>query len=128
MAGPSNEALTTWLEAYRRSWEERDPNAAAALFTEDGVYAWGPYEEPLRGRDAIRARWAEVTAGQSNVSFSSEPLGSVESGGVAHWACSFDVGDLHIELDGIFIVVLTEDGLCSDFREWWNERTSADES
>jgi ketosteroid isomerase-like protein len=129
MADSSNEALATWLTAYGRAWEERDPEAAAALFTEDGVYAWGPYEEPMRGRDAIRARWAEVTSAQSNVRFSAEALGSVASGDVAHWACSFDVGDdLRIDLDGIFIVVLTEDGHCSDFREWWNERTSADES
>jgi ketosteroid isomerase-like protein len=129
MNAPSREALETWLNAYGRAWEGRDPEAAAALFTEDGVYAWGPYEEPMRGREAIRARWADVTAAQSNVSFSSEALGSIESGGVAHWACSFDVGeDLTIYLDGIFIVVLTEDGLCSDFREWWNERTSADET
>jgi ketosteroid isomerase-like protein len=128
MAATTGEALETWLAAYRRAWEERDPEAAAALFTEDGVYAWGPYEEPLRGRDAIRARWAEVTSGQSDVKFSSQVLGSLDAGGVAHWACSFNVGDLRIDLDGIFIVVLTEDGLCSDFREWWNERTSADES
>ncbi|HEY7630928.1 MAG TPA: nuclear transport factor 2 family protein [Thermoleophilaceae bacterium] len=129
MAGPTDEAIAAWLNAYGRAWEGRDPEAAAALFTEDGVYAWGPYEEPMRGRDAIRARWAEVTAAQSDVQFSSEVLGSIESGGVAHWACEFNVGeDLRIYLDGIFIVVLTEDGLCSDFREWWNERTSADET
>ena len=129
MSDPSNEALGNWLQAYGRSWEERDPEAAAALFTADALYAWGPYEEPMRGREAIRARWAEVTSSQSNVKFSAEPLGSVDSGGVAHWACSFDVGgDLRIYLDGIFIVVLTDDGLCSDFREWWNERTSADDA
>jgi ketosteroid isomerase-like protein len=117
------------MEAYKKAWEALDPDAAAGLFTEDGVYAWGPYEEPLRGRDAIRARWAEVTASQSDVNFSYEVLGSIDSGGVAHWACEFDVSeDLRIYLDGIFIVVLTEAGLCSDFREWWNERTSADET
>jgi len=125
----STAALSTWLDGYKRVWEEKDPDGAAALFTEDGVYAWGPYEEPMRGREAIKARWVEVTAAQSDVRFTSTVLGEVDSGGVAHWNCKFKVpGDLEIELDGIFIVVLTDDGLCSDFREWWNERTSADEA
>ena len=124
--GTQADALATWLEAYEKAWEERDPRAAADLFTEDAVYAWGPFEEPMRGREAIRARWAEVTSAQSNVDFGFEPLGVLDAGGVARWWCSFDVPSLRIELNGIFLVVLTEEGLCSDFREWWNERTSAD--
>jgi ketosteroid isomerase-like protein len=119
-----NERLTTWLESYKQAWEQRDADAAANLFTEDGVYAWGPFEEPMRGRDAIRARWAEVTAVQRDVAFGFEALGAVASGGVARWWCTFAVEQVRIELNGIFLVVLTEEGLCSDFREWWNERTS----
>lgn len=120
-------ALNTWMEAYKVAWEQLDAVAAANLFAEDGVYAWGPFEEPMRGRDAIRARWAEVTAAQSEVEFGYESLGVVEAGGVARWWCSFNVGTLRIDLNGIFLVVLTDEGLCSDFREWWNERTSGEQ-
>jgi ketosteroid isomerase-like protein len=120
----TTERLTKWLESYKRAWEQRDADAAADLFTENGVYAWGPFEEPMRGRDAIRTRWAEVTAAQRDVEFGFELLGTVEAGAVARWWCTFAVEQLRIELNGIFLVVLTEDGLCSDFREWWNERTS----
>ena len=116
--------LTKWLESYERAWEGLDPDAAAALFTRDATYAWGPYEEPMRGREAIRARWTDVTSAQSDVQFGFEPLGMVESGGVSRWWCSFDVGQIKIELEGIFLVSLTDDGLCSEFREWFNERTS----
>jgi len=123
MAGLEGE-LSRWHEAYKRAWEDLDPQAAAELFTEDGTYAWGPFEEPLRGREAIRARWAEVTAGQSNVSFGYELLGELDAGGISRWWCSFDVEGARIELDGIFIVALTGDGLCSEFREWWNERVT----
>jgi ketosteroid isomerase-like protein len=129
MSASQVSTFTTWLDGYKRVWEEKDPDGVAALFTEDGTYAWGPYEEPLRGRDAIRERWAEVTAAQSDVSFAFEPLGATDSGdGIAHWSCSFNVEALRIDLDGIFIVTIAEDGLCSEFREWWNERTSADDS
>ena len=33
----------------------------AALFTEDGTYAWGPFDEPTAGREAIRAAWNYAT-------------------------------------------------------------------
>lgn len=118
------EAAQQWLSAYGRAWEERDPEAAARLFTEDGSYAWGPFEEPLRGQDAIRERWAEATSLQRDVHFGSEVLGVVDSGAVARWWCSFAVADARIELEGIFLIVLTEDGKCREFREWWNERTT----
>ena len=118
------EAARRWLEAYGSAWEARDPGAAAELFTEDASYAWGPFEEPLRGRDAIRRRWDEATAVQRNVRFASEVLGVVDAGAVARWWCAFDAGEGHIELEGIFLVSLTVDELCSDFREWWNERAS----
>lgn len=118
------EAAQQWLSAYGRAWEQRDPEAAAGLFSEDGSYAWGPFEEPLRGRKAIRERWAEVTRLQRDVHFGSEVLGVVRAGAVARWWCSFDVDDAGIELEGIFLIVLTEDGECREFREWWNERTT----
>lgn len=60
--------LVRWLEAYGRAWEEHDGDAAAELFSEDAVYAWGPWEE-LRGRDAIRWRWRETTAEAGPVQF-----------------------------------------------------------
>ena len=119
------EAAQQWLIRYGRAWEERDPDAAARLFTEDGSYAWGPFEEPLRGRKAIRERWAEVTRLQRDVHFGSEVLGAVEAGVVARWWCSFVAADVQIELEGIFLIALTKDGECREFREWWNERTTS---
>jgi hypothetical protein len=120
----SPEAAQAWLGAYGGAWEDRDPDAAARLFTEDSSYAWGPFEEPLRGREAIRERWAEATRLQRDVDFGSEVLGVVSAGAVARWWCSFAVADARIELEGIFLIGITEDGECREFREWWNERTT----
>jgi hypothetical protein len=46
-------------ERGRRS--RRDRRSLAELFSADALYAWGPFEE-LRGRNAIRGRWAAATA------------------------------------------------------------------
>lgn len=116
------EALAAWLDAYRRAWEDRDPDAAALLFTEDGTYQWGPFEEPLRGRDAIRERWADAVAGQTDVSFGHEPLAVDDGRGYARWWVAFAVptAQLRIRLEGIFEIALDEGGRCHTFREWWN--------
>ena len=114
--------LSRWLDAYGRAWEERDPDAAAGLFTPEGTYQWGPFEEPLRGREAIRARWAEAVAAQADVSFGHDPLAVADDRGYARWWVSFAVPDarLRVRLEGIFEVALDGDGSCHTFREWWN--------
>jgi SnoaL-like protein len=116
------EDLSTWLDAYRRAWEGRDADAAAALFTEDAAYHWGPFEEPLRGREAIRERWQSAVDAQADVSFGHEPLAIGDGSGLARWWVSFVVpaADIRVRLEGIFQVALDDEGACHDFREWWN--------
>jgi hypothetical protein len=43
-----------WLERYRTAWEQADPDAAAALFTEDAVHRSSPFREPHLGQDGVR--------------------------------------------------------------------------
>ena len=51
-------ALDRVLRDYERAWRARDPAALASLFAEDGfVLANG--RPPVRGRDAIRAAYAD---------------------------------------------------------------------
>ena len=47
------ETLKSWLDAYGRAWENRDPEAAASLFTENATYHESPHDEPMRGRSKI---------------------------------------------------------------------------
>jgi hypothetical protein len=42
--------VRSWLEAYRRAWEERDADAAAALFDERATYRSNIFETPYEGR------------------------------------------------------------------------------
>jgi hypothetical protein len=116
------EDLSSWLDAYGRAWEGRDPDAAASLFTEEGTYQWGPFEEPLRGREAIRQRWESAVATQADVSFGHEPLAVDENRGLARWWASFTVpvAQQRVRLEGIFHIALGGEGLCTEFREWWN--------
>jgi uncharacterized protein (TIGR02246 family) len=119
------DALQSWLEAYGDAWERQDPPAAAALFSDDGVYVWGPFNDPIRGRDAIRDAWDAATRGnQSGIRFGSEVLAVTEDGrGIARWWASMMAVRTQkpMRMEGVFLITLDADGRCSLFREWWNE-------
>lgn len=120
-----------WLDAYRRAWEGRDPDAAARLFTDDGTYQETPFDEAMQGRTAIRAYWENVPRGQERIEFASQVLAFTNNGeGVAHWRTSFTrvPSGVRVELDGIFVVRLNPDGLCTHFREWWHRREGQQDS
>jgi hypothetical protein len=120
------EQLHRWLDVYGRAWERLDVDAFVACFTEDALYQWGPWGEPLRGHDEIRAQTATAMSQQQSVRFGHEPLAVTPDGrGIARWWASMDVpaDGTVAELEGIFLVTLAGDGRCSDFREWFNSRT-----
>ena len=111
-----------WLAAYGRAWESRDPEAAAALFTEDTRYYETPFGEPAVGRDGVRSYWAVATENQRNVHFRYEVFFVGEESGAARWRAEYS---LHPEgkrakLDGVFLLQFNGEGLCRELREWWH--------
>lgn len=118
------EAFEGWLDAYGRAWEGRDPEAAARLFTDDAAYYETPFDVPARGREGISMYWTEATGSQQDIRFSSEVLAITEDKGIARWRVAFTrvSSDIPVELDGIFLVELNGEGLCTGFREWWHSK------
>ena len=125
MTGVTLDELDRWLDAYGRAWERKEVDAFVACFAQDAVYAWGPWGEPLRGHDEIRARTEQAVSTQEQVTFGQEPLAITPEGrGIARWASIEVLGDDTVEEnEGIFLVTLDADGRCTHFREWWNTRS-----
>jgi hypothetical protein len=122
------EELDRWLDVYGRAWERLDVDAFVACYAEDAVYHWGPWGEPLRGHHEIRATTEKATAQQEDIHFGHEPLAITPDGrGIARWWVWIKQKgeDTIEENEGIFLVTVDENGLCTDFREWWNSRTQA---
>jgi hypothetical protein len=118
--------LDRWLDTYGRAWERKDVDGFVACFAPDADYYWGPWDEPLRGHDAIRAQTEEAVSHQANVRFGHELLGVTPDGrGLARWWVSMEVPAQQTsdELEGIFLVTLDDAGRCTDFREWFNHRS-----
>ncbi|NIP57103.1 MAG: nuclear transport factor 2 family protein [Gemmatimonadetes bacterium] len=113
---------------HRRRPEEGprgDPDAAAALFSETAEYHETPFDEPFRGRDAIRGYWRDATSTQRIVSFSHEILSVASDRGIARWTAEFVrvASGRGVRLDGILVLLFEEDGRCRVLREWWHAST-----
>ena len=113
-----------WLDGYKRAWEERDPELAVALFTEDASYRETPFDAPFEGRAAIRDYWAKAVSGQRDVTFTYEPIACAGDEGVCRWHAAFTgaAGGEQIDLDGIFRCRFESAGQVSRLEEWWHIR------
>lgn len=116
--------MGSWLRRFGRAWEERDSDLAAALFSDDGSYREAPFDQALRGADEIRAYWSRLPRAREGIRFTFDILAVTDRWGIAHWHGSYTRvdGAMRVELDGILLVSLGEDGRCREFREWSNRR------
>lgn len=117
---PTHEEARQWAEAYRIAWVSADPQAAAALFTEDATYRSNIYEEPHSHRSGIVQYWADVTSAQSEVDVRmGSPLVDGSKVTVEFWT-AMKMEDEPITLAGCLLLDFDEAGLCTSLREYWN--------
>ena len=116
-------AFQSWLERYGRAWMERNPQAAADLFAEDGTYQVTPFLGPIRCRSAIFDYWTHVAETERDIQFGCEVLAVTQEAGIARWWASFRVvpQELQTRLDGVFLITLDADGRCRSVKEWWHK-------
>jgi hypothetical protein len=65
-----------------------------------------------------------VTADQGGVDFSAEVIGVSHGNSIATWSATSTVPqvDIAVELKGVFILESSDDGLCTELREWCHAR------
>ena len=51
------ETAQDWLDRYVGAWTSYDPRDISGLFSDDVVYRYHPYDEPIVGRAAVVASW-----------------------------------------------------------------------
>jgi len=116
-------AFKSWLDAYGQAWEKRNPEAATALYTENGTYQVTPFLDPMHGRKAIFEYWSEVARTEENIRFGYEILVANRELNIARWSASFVIvpPGLQTQLDGIFLISLDAEGRCKSLQEWWHK-------
>lgn len=126
-------AVDSWLQAYVEAWKTYDRDQIGALFSEDVQYRYHPYDDPIRGRDAVVESWlgeseepgastrdqegtydasyravavdGDVAVATGSSSYTSEPGGEVER-----------------VFDNCFVMRFDSAGRCREFSEWFMER------
>jgi hypothetical protein len=121
----TRDALQRWLDAYVDAWRTYDPASIGALFAEDAIYAYHPYdegEEVLRGREAIVADWLEERDEPGTWEASYRPLVIEGSRAVAEGTTSYTNGDFYWNL---WTLRFDEQNRCARFVEWFMVRPRA---
>ncbi len=128
------EDVDRWLAAYVAAWKSYDRDEIAALFSDDVTYRYHPYDEPVRGRDAVVASWL----GEDDTEDSTpDPEGTYDAS-YATAAVDGDVavatgssvyrttpgGPIDRTFDNCFVMRFDAAGRCREFTEWFIERPS----
>jgi ketosteroid isomerase-like protein len=111
-----------WFDQYCRAFENEDADGVGALFAEECVYCWGPFNEPRYGRKAVARHHAGAVEHQKQLKFTFEMLGTTETVGVCRFWLTLLRTDnnTRVKYDGIFKVTLDEANQCSLFEEWYH--------
>jgi SnoaL-like domain len=121
-----------WLDRYVAAWLTYEADLIGDLFSADVAYRYHPYDEPVRGRDAVVASWlGDDTPGAS----SRDATGTYEAS-YAPVAVDGDVvvatgtssyrdepgGPVVRVFHNCFVIRFDDDGRCREFTEWYMHR------
>jgi len=121
------DSVQVWLDNYVEAWRTYEPAKIGNLFSEDALYFYRPFDDPLRGRAAIMADWlAEPNAPgcweARYVPVAVEGLVGVAQGRTRYLRSD---GTIEREFDNIFVLHFDEAGRCTRFTEWFMQPRSS---
>ena len=107
-----------WLNRYIDAWRTGDKVAIGDLFSADARYFYGPYRDPLVGRDAIVADWTAEPDTPGSWEAEYRPLAIDGTTAVSVGESRYDNGKKY---SNIFVCTFDADGRSTEFREWFME-------
>ena len=119
--------VARWLTDYMEAWRTYDRERIGALFAEQAVYRYHPYDEPIVGRDAIVESWFDEPDEPGSYDAAYEPVAIDGDIAVATGSSTYTGrdGSIRAVYDNCFVMRFEADGLCREFTEWYIERPDA---
>jgi len=119
--------VQNWLDDYIAAWAGNDADAIGALFAEDAVYSYRPWEsddQTVRGRDAIVESWLEEPDDPTSWAAEYEPYAVDGDRAVAVGWSRYAPHDGHPErlYHNAYLLRFDGDGRCVEFREFYMRR------
>jgi ketosteroid isomerase-like protein len=116
--------LKDWLDRYIAAWKSYDPQAIGDLFAEDAEYRYHPWDEPIKGREAIIAAWTDQPDTPGSWDASYEPYAVEGDKAVAIGTTKYfnsNGSTVDREYHNVFIMQFDHDGRCTNFTEHFME-------
>jgi ketosteroid isomerase-like protein len=110
------DAVNEWIDAYEEAWRSNDPQRIAGLFTEDATYAYDPWGNPLRGREAIVADWLREPDEPDSWEAEYRPMLIHDDRAIVTGVTRYADGKVYSNL---FVIDFDDEGRCRVFTEWY---------
>jgi hypothetical protein len=108
--------VQAWLDSYVEAWRTYDPVLIGSLFAADATYAYHPWDEPIRGREAIVADWVGEQDEPGTWEAEYYPLLIAENGVAARGRTRYASGKVY---ENLWLLGFDDEGLCTRFVEWY---------
>ena len=120
--------VAQWLTSYVDAWRTYDAVAIGALFSENAVYRFDPWEgeETVRGRDAIVSNWLEDPDATESWTAEYRPWAVDGDRVVAVGTTRYLTADreaVEREYHNVFLLEFAADGRCKEFTELYMLRS-----
>ena len=119
--------VARWLEQYVAAWRSYDPDEIRALFAEDAVYRYHPWDEDdevVTGREAIVANWLEEPDAPGSWTATYAPWALDGDRAVAVGESRYLATDDAPEalFHNVFLLRFDDSGRCSEFTDVYMRR------
>ena len=123
----NRESVQLWLDKYVEAWRTYDRAQIGNLFSEDALYFYSPFDDPLRGRETIATDWLKEPNATGSWEAHYVPVAVEGNVGVAQGRTRYfrSDGSVEREFDNIFVLHFDEDGRCARFTEWYMQPRSS---
>jgi hypothetical protein len=108
-----------WLNRYIEAWRSGDAAAIGDLFSEDARYFFGPFADPVVGRDAIVRSWTDNPDEPGSWDAEYRPLALDGATAVSIGESRYTEGKTY---SNIFVCRFDADDRCTEFREWFMQK------
>lgn len=117
-------AVTSWLADYVAAWQANDADLIRPLFSDEAVYRYHPYEEPVVGVEAIVDSWLEKPDDPDTWSARYEPVAVDGDVAVAVGTTRYQANGDQPErtYHNCFVLRFDADGRCREFTEWYTRQ------
>jgi len=124
--GVDDGGFQRWLNAYVEAWQTYDPAAIGDLFSVDVEYRYHPWDEPVRGREALVEAWLDDRDEPDSWTAEYRPWLVAGDDAVAVGVSRYRLADeADREYHNVFLCRFDRDGRCREFTEHFMQRKEA---